>query len=125
MMCTCCGAPLAVGLRRAEVAPGAVLAYWVGNPVLNPATIIFMAFVLGWQWAVLRIVVGVALVATVAYLGNRMTHSAELPRQAVETYAGAAASGGSLIRAFFVALGRLSIGLLPEYIVVVAILGAV
>lgn len=124
MMCTCCSAPLAVGMRRAEVSPGAVLAYWVGNPVLNPATIIFMAFVLGWQWAVLRIVVGICLVALVAYLGGRSLSSANLPQPALEAYAGAGQSGGTLVAAFFRALGRLCVGLLPEYIVIVAVLGA-
>ena len=39
MMCSCCTAPVAVGLRRSGVSTGAALAYWVGNPLLNPAVL--------------------------------------------------------------------------------------
>src|SRR5690348_7048070 len=51
MMCTCCAAPVVVGLRRRQAAPGAAIAFWLGNSVLNPATLVFIGFVLGWQWA--------------------------------------------------------------------------
>ena len=36
MMCTCCAAPVAVGLRKKNVSVGASLAFWLGNPTLNP-----------------------------------------------------------------------------------------
>lgn len=58
MMCTCCAAPLAVGLRKSNASVGAALAFWLGNPVLNPATLIFMTFVLSWKFTVLRVVFG-------------------------------------------------------------------
>ena len=48
MMCTCCAAPVAAGMRRQQVSMGGALAFWMGNPVLNPATLVFMGFVLGW-----------------------------------------------------------------------------
>ncbi len=38
MMCTCCAAPVVVGLRERQAAPGAAIAFWLGNSVLNPAT---------------------------------------------------------------------------------------
>jgi uncharacterized membrane protein YraQ (UPF0718 family) len=38
MMCTCCTAPLAVTLRRSGVGLPSTLAYWLGNPTLNPST---------------------------------------------------------------------------------------
>ena len=56
MMCTCCAAPVVVGLRARQASPGAAIAFWLGNTVLNPATLVFMGFVLGWNWAALRIV---------------------------------------------------------------------
>ena len=31
MMCTCCAAPVVVGLRRRQAAPGAAIAFWLGN----------------------------------------------------------------------------------------------
>src|SRR5271156_5436683 len=49
MMCTCCAAPVVVGLRARQASPGAAISFWLGNSVLNPATLGFMGFVLGWQ----------------------------------------------------------------------------
>lgn len=43
MMCTCCGAPVAVGMAKSRASVGATLASWIGNPILNPATIVFTA----------------------------------------------------------------------------------
>ena len=54
MMCTCCAAPVVVGLRERQASPGAAIAFWLGNTVLNPATLVFMGFVLGWNWTALR-----------------------------------------------------------------------
>src|SRR5579862_3444227 len=47
MMCTCCSAPVVVGLRRARSSIGSALAFWLANPLLNPATLVFTGFVLG------------------------------------------------------------------------------
>jgi len=46
MMCTCCAAPVVVGLRRQAASAGGAIAFWLGNSVLNPATLVFMGFVL-------------------------------------------------------------------------------
>src|SRR5579871_308166 len=54
MMCTCCSAPVVVGLRRAKSSVGSGVAFWLANPLLNPATLAFTGFVLGWQWVGLR-----------------------------------------------------------------------
>jgi len=124
MMCTCCGAPIAVGLRRAGTSPGAVLAYWVGNPVLNPATIVFLGFVLGWGWAALRIVTGVALVAAVAWYGERYIPRTGL-RASLPSPPAASPPSGGLVRRWLWAAAGLAIGLVPEYIAIVLILGAV
>ena len=37
MMCTCCAAPVAAGMRKQQVSMGGALAFWLGNPLLNPA----------------------------------------------------------------------------------------
>jgi uncharacterized membrane protein YraQ (UPF0718 family) len=65
MMCTCCAAPVAVTLRRNGVTRTAAIAYWLGNPLLNPAVIVFLFFVSPWQWTLTRVVVGVAAVVGV------------------------------------------------------------
>ncbi|WP_167580857.1 permease [Kineococcus rubinsiae] len=38
MMCTCCTAPVASALRRGGVPTAGVVAYWLGNPLLNPGS---------------------------------------------------------------------------------------
>jgi uncharacterized membrane protein YraQ (UPF0718 family) len=53
---------LAVTLRREGAPRTTVLAYWIGNPVLNPAVLAFLALVGPWQWVATRIVVGCLLV---------------------------------------------------------------
>lgn len=73
MMCTCCAAPVATGLRRQSVSSGAAMAFWLSNPVLNPATLIFMGFVLGWPFAAIRLVAGLIMVLGVAWLVQRVT----------------------------------------------------
>ena len=128
MMCTCCTAPLTVTLRRRGVSGGSALAYWVGNPTLNPAVLVFMAVVLPWQWAAVRIAGGLLLVfvvtAVVARLGGDRLARPPLPvpdpTASPEPMSPAAAG-----RRFAVTLGRLSVTLIPEYAVIVLALGAV
>ena len=72
MMCTCCAAPVVAGLRARQAAPGAAIAFWLGNTVLNPATLVFMGFVLGWQWVGLRLALGMLMVFGLGYLVNRL-----------------------------------------------------
>ena len=68
MTCTCCAAPVTVGLRKSSASPNAALAFLLGNPTLNPATIIFMGFVLGWNFAIFRIIMGLVLVFGISNL---------------------------------------------------------
>ncbi len=68
MMCTCCAAPVAAGMRRQQVSMGGALAFWMGNPLLNPATLVFMGFVLGWGFAAIRLVAGLVMVLLIATL---------------------------------------------------------
>lgn len=68
MMCTCCAAPVAAGMRRQQVSMGGALAFWMGNPVLSPATLVFMGFVLGWGFAAIRLVAGLVMVLLIATL---------------------------------------------------------
>jgi uncharacterized membrane protein YraQ (UPF0718 family) len=51
MMCSCCTAPVANSLRRSGVPTAGVIAYWLGNLLLNPAVLVFLALVAPWQWA--------------------------------------------------------------------------
>ena len=124
MMCSCCAAPVVAGLRRREASSGAAVAFWLGNTMLNPATLVFMGFVIGWRWTALRLLLGVPMVFGLGWLAQRLAsgddHSAAEARLAQL----AAASRESP----FVRWGRLllsmSVRLIPEYVVLVLLLGA-
>jgi uncharacterized membrane protein YraQ (UPF0718 family) len=125
MMCTCCAAPVVVGLRQRQASPGGAVAFWLGNSVLNPATLIFMGFVLGWNWAGLRLALGVLMVFGLGYLVNLMTgitvHSAPEEQPIAATTDGE--SQGGFAR-WIAILARMTLVLVPEYVVLVLLLGA-
>jgi uncharacterized protein len=120
MMCTCCTAPVAVGLRRRGAPIAAVVAYWLGNPLLNPAVLVFLALVAPWQWTVTRIVVGALVVVGGAALVARLT---DQPTPAWPGPAADTAEPGPSSRRYLGALLRLSVTLLPEYLVLVMLIG--
>ena len=122
MMCTCCTAPVVVTMRRQGVPVSAAVAYWLGNPLLNPAVLVFLALVAPWEWTVTRLVVGVAVVVGGAALVGWV---AERRRVAgVTTPDEATDEPGGPPRRFLVALLRLTVVLVPEYVVVVLLIGA-
>lgn len=130
MMCTCCAAPVVVGMRERQASPGAAIAFWLGNTVLNPATLVFMGFVLGWNWTALRVLLGVPMVFGLGYLVNLMVtpkEAAAAEARIAELTAKSATSEATGPNAFvrwieiFV---RMSVRLIPEYIILVLLLGA-
>lgn len=125
MMCSCCAAPVAAGLRKQNVSVGAALAFWIANPVLNPATLVFMGFVLGWGFTVLRLVAGVILVLGVSLIAQRVSRAEPLPEPAVQAVSDATAQNdqGLLVR-WGMALWQLFWSTIPIYVVAVLVLGA-
>ena len=126
MMCTCCAAPVVIGLRRAQASAAAATAFWLGNTVLNPAALIFMGFVLGWKWTGLRLALGIPLVFGTGYLISRMARASEvaaLRTQLSQVIAESAPESPS-IRGWLTRFAQLVIGLIPEYLILVLILGA-
>jgi hypothetical protein len=124
MMCTCCAAPVAVTLRRSGVTQAAAIAYWLGNPLLNPAVVVFLLFVAPWQWTLTRLVIGTATVIGVAtlvgFITGRIEHvepptASPLMQNEDSDHAG---------RRFVKALLRLCLILLPEYVIMVLVIGA-
>lgn len=116
-----------MGLRKCRASVGAALAYWLGNPILNPATMIFMGFVLGWQWTALRLVVGVILVFGMTYLVNHFADAENLSSEIEETLNTAQLQmdgHGSLWLRWLRELWQMSARLLPEYAIIVIVLGA-
>ncbi|GAB4004764.1 hypothetical protein GCM10029992_50710 [Glycomyces albus] len=127
MMCTCCAAPVAASVRKRGVPMSSALAFWLGNPVLNPVVLVFMAVVLPWQFVTVRVITGVALVFGVTLLVARLANARKTvtdPQlrpedEAPDDPAGLRDASGR----FFKTLGRLSAILLPEYLIVVLLLG--
>jgi uncharacterized membrane protein YraQ (UPF0718 family) len=125
MMCTCCAAPVVVGLRKHQASPGGAVAFWLGNTMLNPATLVFTGFVLGWNWTLLRVLLSVPMVFGLGYLANRVTKSgppvaAELPP--IEPEPRSLAEVG---KRWLQILVRMTVRLIPEYVVIVLLLGAI
>lgn len=124
MMCTCCAAPVVAGLRECRTACGTAVAFWLGNTVLNPATMIFTLFVLGWQWLALRLLFGVFMVFGLGWLANRLGGQ---ERVAVARSAEPETADGPEISftRWLGVLWRMSLRLIPEYALLVLILGGV
>ena len=135
MMCTCCAAPVAAGMRQSRASVGSVISWWLANPLLNPATLVFMGFVLGWGWVLFRLVFGVAMVLGIAYLAERYTESNNVDAnkeglsQADATFnqqlmlEPEVSTEGVMLR-WVREFMSLTIKLLPEYLVLVLLLGA-
>jgi uncharacterized protein len=121
MMCTCCTAPVAIGLRRNGASLGAAVAFFLGNPTLHPAVLVFLLFTLGWQWALLRLVLGTVLVFSGAWLATRVGGGL-LTRAPAPAQPQPAPTGHWLMR-WLQALRRLIVQLIPEYVVIVCALG--
>jgi len=129
MMCTCCAAPVVIGLRRRNASAAASTAFWLGNTVLNPATLVFMGFVLGWKWAGLRVALGIPLVFGAGYLVRRFAFADEIRsiNEKVErALAGSDASAESsgTLQGWLSRFLSMTARLIPEYIVLVLLLGA-
>jgi len=123
MMCTCCSAPVVVGFRRSGASIGSAITFFLGNPTLNPAVIVFLLLAMGWQWALLRVVFGVALVAAAAVVATRLAGDRIILPQP-QLAATLPADGGSLSLRWVRTLARLVVRLVPEYVVIVLLLGA-
>jgi hypothetical protein len=124
MMCTCCAAPVAVTLRRTGVTRVAAIAYWLGNPLLNPAVLVFLFFVAPWQWTLTRMAVGIVAVVGVAVSVGLVTRTREAGPPPPEAIAAADREPTAPARRFVRALLCLSLILFPEYAVIVLALGA-
>ncbi len=120
MMCSCCATPITVGLIRSQADTAAALAYWLANPVLNPATLVFIGLVLGWDWAALRLVLGALLVFGLSGIAARILP----PGSQVPAPGARRAVQAGPVWAYMAALLRLTVRLVPEYAILVFVLGA-
>lgn len=125
MMCTCCAAPVAVTLRRQGAGAGEAAAYWLGNPLLNPAVLVFVALLLPWPFVVVRVVAGAVLVAGVSWLCGRLDGAAPTSRVTTTALGLDAPSGGlpEATRRITGTVLRLGVVFLPEYVLAVFVAG--
>ncbi len=122
MMCTCCSAPLVVGLRKKNVSVGAALAFWIGNPIINPATLVFMTFVLSWKFTLIRLVFGLILTFGVSYLANRFVKN-DTPFD-IDQILKDEESNGIFLSRWLKTIGSMLLYIVPTYILSVLLLGA-
>lgn len=131
LMCTCCASPLTVGLRKRGAGTAASLAYWVANPVLNPALLVFLFLVAPWQFGVVRIVVGVLLVVGASTLVARLLGPAQadetvgLPPELRSPARPDPAGLGQFLPRYVRSLLQLAVVLVPAYFVALLVLGFV
>lgn len=122
MMCTCCAAPMAVGLRKKNVSVGAALAFWIGNPALNPATLVFMTFVLSWKFTLIRLVFGLILTFGVSYLANRFV-KVDKPID-IDQLVTNEEPASSFLSRWLKSMGSMILYIVPAYVLSVLLLGA-
>lgn len=125
MMCSCCAAPVTVGLRKSSASPNAALAFFLGNPTLNPATIVFMGFVLGWNFAIFRIVMGLILVFGISTLASKFLNDESVDRSEVISKMESTEESDSVLVRWIKAFIQLSIDTIPAYLIAVTLLGGV
>jgi uncharacterized protein len=125
MMCTCCAAPIAVGLRKKNSSVGASLAFWIGNPTLNPATLVFMTFVLSWKFTLLRLFFGLILTFGVSYFANRFASETKsvIEIDSLQEQAAESQSRPIWLR-WVISIWSLILHVVPAYIISVLLLGA-
>lgn len=118
-----------MGLRKQNVGVAGAVAFFLGNPVLNPATVLFIGFVLGWPFAGLRVVAGVILVLCISYLAGKIAD--RLPQQQNASIEVVPApiedphrTVAGIVRAWFKELWVEIYSILPGYAIVVLLLGA-
>lgn len=122
MMCTCCAAPMAVGLRKKNVSVGAALAFWIGNPTINPATLVFMTFVLSWKFTLIRLIFGLILTFGVSYLANRFVKNDQpIDIDQIVTNTEPAAN---FFSRWLKSIGSMLLYIVPAYVLSVLLLGA-
>jgi len=124
MMCTCCAAPVVSGLRKCSSSVGAAIAFWFGNTALNPAVLIFMVFVLGWKFTILRLILGIILVFGVSYLANRFSKNETVDTAVLEKMNNVDINSRKpLLVRWMYTFGKMLVTILPLYILSVFVMG--
>lgn len=125
MMCSCCAAPVAIGMHKKRASVSASIAFWLGNPMINPAALIFMTFVLSWKFTVLRLVFGLIITFGVSYVAGRLAGNVEFEQKKLEQALPSERPSDSIWLRWINSMRKMVVHLVPAYIISVLLLGAV
>lgn len=123
MMCTCCSAPVTVGLAKSKASINSILAFFLANPLLNPATLIFMGLVLGWKFTIFRLIFGILMVVVIATLVGRLSKKKEVEVPEGVDFDPTEENSEALLKRWWTAFYKLIIESIPAYVVIVFLLG--
>lgn len=123
MMCTCCSAPVTVGLSKSKASVNSIMAFFLANPLLNPATLIFMRLVLGWNFTIFRIIFGILMVIAIATLVGKLSNNKQVEVDKGGDFDPVEENGESLLKRWWKAFYTLVIDSIPAYVVIVFLLG--
>ncbi|MFD1471575.1 permease [Companilactobacillus mishanensis] len=123
MMCTCCSAPVTVGLSKSKASVNSIMAFFLANPLLNPATLIFMGLVLGWKYTIFRIVFGILMVISIATLVGKLSTKKQVEVNEGSEFDPVNENSEALWKRWWKAFYTLIIDSIPAYVVIVFLLG--
>ena len=123
MMCTCCAAPVTEGLRARSASVRSAVTFFLANPVLNPATIVFMGFVLSWEYAAFRIVAGIITVFCVSWLAGKAAGEEAVVSEKDLALKDKEDAMESFMLRWMKSLWKLILHTIPAYLIVVLALG--
>jgi hypothetical protein len=101
----------------------AALAFWLGNPALNPAVLVFMFFVLGWKFTLLRLIFGILIVFGLSYVAGRLFGGEADVHQLMEKNKQSSVPNGNFFTRWFKSVGWLALVTVPAYLLSVFVLG--
>lgn len=118
-----------MGLRQQQSSVSAGIAFWFGNTALNPAVLIFMFFVLGWKFTVLRLVFGIVLVFGLSYLIGKLVRTEDQAKAILSKTSSAAQTieneeNGNFLLRWLKGIWKMAVAIIPAYIISVLVLGA-
>ncbi|WP_125772148.1 permease [Companilactobacillus furfuricola] len=123
MMCTCCSAPVTIGLSKSKASVNSIMAFFLANPLLNPATLIFMGLVLGWKFTFFRLIFGIAMVIVIATLVGKLAGQKKVAVPDGVDFDPTEEDPESLLKRWWKAFYTLIIDSIPAYVVIVFLLG--